>query len=166
MKLPTFYLTTLDGYEILIMMHLLSNTSSFIINKKVIATRCKLPKNKFNTAWKSLEEKHHIKCERIQGGVKWTVYEDPKDYEEISTSDTDGTTENKPIKNTGGTNKNKNNKPITTACGITKDGTLTKIKLNCLPHYTFKEPVNTNAVNVVCVDDSLTSGEITKKTDI
>lgn len=70
-------LLKLDGYERAIMYELLSNSDDFIINKTVIQKRLGFPHKKFNDAWRSLEDKHHILCDRKWGSVHWVIVENP-----------------------------------------------------------------------------------------
>lgn len=70
-------LLVLNGYERAIMLELLSNSDDFIINKIVVEKRLGFPHKKFLDAWKSLEEKYYIQCDRFFGGVKWVINEQP-----------------------------------------------------------------------------------------
>lgn len=68
----------LNGYERAIMLELMSNDpNTFIINKNVIEKRLGFPHKKFNDAWKSLEEKYFIFCDRkkMKQGVHWIIRE-------------------------------------------------------------------------------------------
>lgn len=100
----------LPGNEFVIMAHLLNNDPTWIINKIEIQQRCCHGENgmsiiKFNRAWKSLEDKHHIYCDRFFGGVKWVIKEDPNMNMQLYDQSTTDTS----ISNTGGvlTNINK-----------------------------------------------------------
>jgi hypothetical protein len=66
----------LDGYKLAIMGYILSNRDDWNIVKSEIANRTKFPRNKFNVAWKSLENLGYIKKRRIQGGWDYTINED------------------------------------------------------------------------------------------
>jgi hypothetical protein len=70
-------LFNLDGYQLAIMGFLISNRDDWKIVKSVIANRAKFPRNKFDAAWKSLEDLGYINKRRIQGGWDYTIIEDP-----------------------------------------------------------------------------------------
>jgi hypothetical protein len=69
-------LYNLDGYQLAIMAHILSNKDDWNIVKYEIAKRTDFPRNKFNKAWKSLIDLGYIQVKRIQGGFNYTIYED------------------------------------------------------------------------------------------
>jgi hypothetical protein len=68
--------TKLDGYERAICLEIKSNNPyTYVIVKYVIQKRLKFPRNKFNMAWNSLEEKGFLIKIRILRGVHWTFNE-------------------------------------------------------------------------------------------
>jgi len=81
--------TKLNGFERAIMLELMSNSDSFIINKDVVRERLGFPKQKFLDAWASLEKKYYISCDRFFGGVKWVINEtvNIKTAQKVTTSE-------------------------------------------------------------------------------
>jgi hypothetical protein len=69
-------LFSLNGYQLAIMVHILSNKDGWNLVKYEIGKRLGFPRNKFNGAWKSLEDLGYIKKTRIQGGWNYTIIED------------------------------------------------------------------------------------------
>jgi hypothetical protein len=74
-RMPS-HLFKLDGYQVAIMGYIISNSDTWIIVKSEIKNRTKFPRNKFNKAWKSLEDLGYIKKSQIQGGWDYTIIED------------------------------------------------------------------------------------------
>ena len=66
----------LDGYQLAIMGYILSNKDEWNIVKYEIANRANFPRNKFDEAWKSLEDLGYIKKTRIQSGWDYVIIED------------------------------------------------------------------------------------------
>ena len=81
-------LNSLNGYQLAIMVQILSNKNSWSLVKEEIGKRLGFPRNKFNSAWRSLEDQGYIKKTQIQGGWEYTIIEDPD-----STPTTDGNCE-------------------------------------------------------------------------
>jgi hypothetical protein len=69
-------LFSLNGYQLAIMTHILSNKDGWNLVKYEIGKRLAFPRNKFNGAWKSLEDLGYIKKTRVQGGWDYTIIED------------------------------------------------------------------------------------------
>lgn len=93
----------LDGYQRAIMLELTSNSDEFIINKNVVEKRLGFPHKKFLDAWKELENKHFILCDRFWGGVRWVINENPNassDTRIINTDVTDAQDETDGIRDT------------------------------------------------------------------
>jgi hypothetical protein len=69
-------LFSLNGYQLAIMVHILSNKDGWNLVKYEIGKRLAFPRNKFDGAWKSLEDLGYIKKTRVQGGWNYTIIED------------------------------------------------------------------------------------------
>jgi hypothetical protein len=67
----------LNGYQLPIMAQILSNKEGWIVVKSDIRKKLGFPRDKFDDAWKSLKDLGYINIKRIQGGYKYTIYEDP-----------------------------------------------------------------------------------------
>ena len=67
----------LNGYQLAIMAQILSNKDSWTLVKSEIGKRLAFPKDKFNKAWKSLEDLGYINKTRIQAGWSYIIREDP-----------------------------------------------------------------------------------------
>jgi len=117
-------LLKLNGYQLAIMVQILSNKDDWNLVKYEIGKRVGFPREKFRTAWESLKELGYIKVNRIQGGYDYTICEDIS-----STSTTYGICESSTSTTgrtcTGGilTTINNNNyyRDVTTTAGSTCD---------------------------------------------
>ena len=69
-------LCDLNGYQLAIMVQILSNKDGWNIVKYEIAMRLGFPRQKFNAAWDSLIKLGYIDRKRIQGGYYYTIFED------------------------------------------------------------------------------------------
>jgi hypothetical protein len=69
-------LLKLNGYQQAIMTQIISNKDGWNLVKYEISRRLGFPRNKFNKAWKSLEDLGYIKKDRIQGGWEYKIIED------------------------------------------------------------------------------------------
>jgi hypothetical protein len=69
-------LLKLNGYQLAIMVQILSNKDDWNLVKSEIGKRVGFPREKFRTAWESLKELGYIKVNRIQGGYDYTICED------------------------------------------------------------------------------------------
>jgi hypothetical protein len=65
----------LNGTERAIMLEIMSNSDSFVINKLVVKKRLDFYDTAFNNAWKSLEDKGFIFSEKIGLGYEYAVRE-------------------------------------------------------------------------------------------
>ncbi len=74
-RLPATLLK-LDGYQLAIMVQILSNNDEWNLVQAEIRDRLGFPREKFRSAWKSLIDLGYIQVRRIQGGYDYTVYED------------------------------------------------------------------------------------------
>ena len=81
----------LNGYQLAIMAQILSNKDSWNLVKSEIGKRLGFPKDKFNRAWRSLEDLGYINKTRIQGGWSYIIREDP-DFTDTIYSNCEGFT--------------------------------------------------------------------------
>lgn len=63
--------------DIGLLLWLLSNSKSFIINKNNVLKRSGIPEQKFLTSWKKLQELGYIEKYKLQAGVEWLISEVP-----------------------------------------------------------------------------------------
>ncbi len=67
----------LNFIDIGLLTWLLSNSKTYIVNKKNVMKRSGIPEGKFKDSWKKLEKLGFIEKEDIQGGVHWIINEIP-----------------------------------------------------------------------------------------
>jgi hypothetical protein len=84
----------LDGYQLAIMTQISNNTDDWKIVKYEIRRRVKFPREKFNTAWKSLCDAGYIISRRIQRGHEYTINELPNSTSTTGTPCEGGTLTN------------------------------------------------------------------------
>ena len=70
----------LNLIELGLLVRLLTNSKSYIINKSKVQTDSGVPENKFLKSWKKLQDLGYIEKHLIQGGVRWVINEIPKNY--------------------------------------------------------------------------------------
>lgn len=119
-------LYSLNGYQLAIMAYILSNKDGWNLVKSEISKRSGFPRNKFNLAWKSLEDLGYIKKIRIQGGWNYTILED-LDFTNTITGNCE--------------------QPTHTTGAQCNDGIITTIKENNNYNYT------TTGVDAICYED-------------
>jgi hypothetical protein len=71
-------LLKLNGYQLAIMVQILSNKDDWNIVKYEIGKRLGFPERKFLKAWKELVSLGYIRIERMWGSYNYTIYEDPE----------------------------------------------------------------------------------------
>ncbi|MBN1183426.1 MAG: hypothetical protein JXB49_14130 [Bacteroidales bacterium] len=69
-------LFSLNGYQLAIMAQILSNCDNWNLVKYEIGKRLGFPREKFNKAWRSLEDLGYIKKTQIQSGWEYIITED------------------------------------------------------------------------------------------
>lgn len=71
----------LSSTELGIMVRILSNCDTFVLNACHIQRTSKLTDTQFKKAWNRLKELGYLKNSRIQGGYSWTVNEESEEEE-------------------------------------------------------------------------------------